>query len=157
MCKLWHALSLLNRKMSRYKIVEPLEFQQFLHSKLLYPHHPKNKKNKKPPKKLSQPGATLQKTCLFCSPVVRLRKSAWSLWGDCVALWSVQGLNTNMSEAGDDWEFYWRRRKKKPSMCSLMLCSALSFDAAVVQALGRRSQREKGGGGHLLPSAMEYQ
>lgn len=47
MCKLWHALSLLNRKMSRYKIVEPLKFQQFLHSKLLYPHHPKNKKKQK--------------------------------------------------------------------------------------------------------------
>lgn len=92
--------------------------------------------------------------CLFCSPVVHLRKSAWSPWGDCVALWSVQGLNTNMSEAGDDWEFYWRRGKKalhvliNALFCTFFWCSCCSGFREKVSALkGRGGQ----GGGTSCP------
>lgn len=44
----------------------------------------------------------------FLSTVVRLHKFTSSPFGYSSVLWSIQGLNTNMSEATDDWEFLWR-------------------------------------------------
>lgn len=53
----------------------------------------------------------------------------------------IQGLNTNMLEATDDWEFLWRT--PLIPLCSLMPVFAL-LECSCCSGLKKRSQRENG-------------